>query len=299
MIRAAEEPRDAVYRLVEGRHGRFLCNPNDRYVGRSLIAYGEWGEAEVRLFERVLRSGDVAVEVGSNIGSHTAPIYKAVGPGGTVHAFEPQRLVHQLLCANLALNDCFNVHAHRAAVGDTVTWARICDVPPQHEFNYGALAVDLDLGGDSSMDDVPLTTIDDMGLERIDFIKVDAEGLDLQVLEGAKLSLAAHRPALFVEAEARTGQALFEFLRANGYNGYWYCSQLFDADNFNAAAENIWRDLGYTLISLDVFAVPREAGWEIAGLPPMEDWAGFDAGHAPISADNFRTGLHVVRPPTG
>ena len=36
MIRAAEEPRDAVYRLVEGRHGRFLCNPNDRYVGRRL-----------------------------------------------------------------------------------------------------------------------------------------------------------------------------------------------------------------------------------------------------------------------
>ena len=290
-------PDDPVYRLVDGRHGRFLCNPNDHYIGRSLIAYGEWGEAEVRLFERVLRPGDVAVEVGSNIGTHTVPISKAVGPGGTVHAFEPQRLIHQLLCANLALNDRFNVHTHRAAVGADVGLARICAVPPHQKFNFGGVAVGLDLGGDSSMEEVPLTTIDDMGLERFDFLKIDAEGLDLQVLEGAKLTLAAHRPALFVEADPRTAQALSDFLSASGYEGYWYCSQLFDQDNFNRSSENAWPDHDYLLISLDVFAVPRGAGWEITGLQPMADLAQFDAGHAPISADNYRRGLTVVRHP--
>src|SRR3954453_19501792 len=90
------------------RHGTMLYSVNDIYIGRSLELYGEYVEAEARLYKRLLEPGDVGggagarwykrllergdvvVEAGANIGAFTLPIAKRIGLGGHVHAFEPQ-----------------------------------------------------------------------------------------------------------------------------------------------------------------------------------------------------------------
>jgi len=97
------------------RHGAMVSNPKDSYVGRSLDFCGEFSNGEVLLFEQVLRPGEIVVEVGSNVGAHTVPLAKAVGPTGRVFAFEPQRVLFQTICANLALNSITNVVATNAA----------------------------------------------------------------------------------------------------------------------------------------------------------------------------------------
>ena len=66
-------------RLVAGRHGQFLYNTNDRYIGRSLEFYGEYCEQEADLYRQLLRPGDTVIEVGANIGALTVPLR---GPSG-------------------------------------------------------------------------------------------------------------------------------------------------------------------------------------------------------------------------
>ena len=101
----------------ECRYGRMLFNRNDVYIGRSLDVYGEFSEGEVELFRQIVEEGSFVVEVGANIGVHTLFFARQVGLTGVVVAFEPQRIVFQTLCANMAINSVTNVQCHQKAVG--------------------------------------------------------------------------------------------------------------------------------------------------------------------------------------
>ena len=90
--------------LIEGRHGYVLFNVNDRYVGRSIEEYGEWSPGETELFQRLVHAGDYVIDAGAHIGAHTLAFSRLVGRQGKVFAFEPQRLLYQILAANVALN---------------------------------------------------------------------------------------------------------------------------------------------------------------------------------------------------
>src|SRR5262245_11408475 len=100
------------------RYGAMLYNINDWPVGQSLDAYGGYGVGELHLFLQLICAGDTVVEVGANIGAHTVFLSRMVGETGKVYAFEPQRIVFQTLCANVALNSLTNVHCFHSAVGD-------------------------------------------------------------------------------------------------------------------------------------------------------------------------------------
>ena len=104
-------------RLKACKHGPMMFFANDTHIGRSLDLYGELSEPEIELFGQYLRPGMVAVDAGANIGTHTVCFARAVGPTGRVFAFEPQRVLHQILCGNLALNLCRTVVAEHKALG--------------------------------------------------------------------------------------------------------------------------------------------------------------------------------------
>jgi hypothetical protein len=78
------------------RYGPMLYLKRDRYVGRSLDVYGEYSELEMQVFAQLLRLGMSVAEIGANIGAHTVPLAKLVGPGGAVL---PQRAMFYLLSA--------------------------------------------------------------------------------------------------------------------------------------------------------------------------------------------------------
>src|SRR5208337_419004 len=118
------------------RSGPMIYNKHDIYVGGSLQKYGEFSVAEQQLFASLVQPGMLVVEVGANIGAHTVSLSRSVGKEGEVHAFEPQRIVFQTLCANLALNQCTNVHARQVAVGAAEGWAIEPGVDPQVRANF-------------------------------------------------------------------------------------------------------------------------------------------------------------------
>ena len=95
--------------LKETKDGTVLYNKNDTYVGKSIDTYGRYQLEELKLFDKYIQKGDIAIDVGANIGTHTLWLANKVGAEGFVYAFEPQRLLFQTLCANLALNSIQNV----------------------------------------------------------------------------------------------------------------------------------------------------------------------------------------------
>ena len=104
-------------RLKKCRRGLMLYSMNDTTIGRLFDTYGEFSESEVEMLGKLVSRGDTVIEVGANIGALTVPLAKFVGPQGNVVAFEPQRILFQNLCANIALNGLTNVRTANAAVG--------------------------------------------------------------------------------------------------------------------------------------------------------------------------------------
>ena len=128
--------------IKDCRHGRMMFLPRDAYVGRALDLYGEYGEIEARTLAQLVGRGQTVVEAGANMGAHTVHLGQLVGPAGRVVAFEPQRAMFYILCANLALNDLFHVFAYRIAQGAAPAGAGVplADVH-RRAGNFGGIAV--------------------------------------------------------------------------------------------------------------------------------------------------------------
>lgn len=262
---AGERVGRSVYVLCETRHGRMLANRNDRYVGRSLIDYGEFSADEVALISDFVVPDAVVIDAGANIGALTVPLARKAGPRGRVLAFEPQRLVFQMLCANLALNELFNVDARQLVLGAHPGSMPIADISPVVIENFGGVEA-----GEGSVA-VPMTTIDALQLSRCDLIKGDVEGMELELLRGAALTIERLRPVLYLENDRRENSpALIGALLQAGYHLWWHTPPLFSEQNFRKQRTNVFGNV----VSINLLCVPRERGMS-CGLPPVagvDDW---------------------------
>ncbi len=243
-----------LYQIVEGRHGRFMANPNDIYIGRSLLTYGEFSEVECQLLRRIAPVGGVVIEAGANVGAFTVPLAKKVGPTGRVYAFEPQTAVHQLLCANMALNGLHQVQTFHAACGATQSWLDLRDLSSVTEANFGGLGLS-QLAG-AGMSRIRVERLDSLfDLPRLDLIKADVEGMEASVLEGARELIAQHRPAIYAEAhDPADAPALIGLLLDMDYRLWWHLPSMFNPDNFSGVSRNV---LG-VITSKNILAVPAE-----------------------------------------
>lgn len=216
------------------RHGRFSFPAQDQFVGRALDLYGEWSEREVRLVRSLTGPGSYVVEVGSNIGSHTVPIARHVGPSGLVVALEPQRVIFQLLCANIVANRLWNVRAHQAAGGRMAGSTLVPEIPIGSEHNFGAVRVGSAVGME-----VPVIAIDNLALPRVDFIKIDAEDHEPAVLLGALETLDRFAPPVLLEYNSHMRPAINRVLRLLRWRCWYFDEPLFSPENFRGMSENL------------------------------------------------------------
>lgn len=253
-------------RLRACRHGLFVYNVNDVYIGRSLDIYGEYSEEEARLFGAIVRKGDVVADVGANIGALTVPLAKAVGPSGIVFAFEPQRIVHQMLCANVALNGLTNVDARHAAVGNEPGTAFVSLLDPTKPINFGNVTVDRSSGADDV--EVQVETIDAAGMKKCRLIKVDVQGMESDVLKGATRTISNCRPVLYVENDQRAlSSNLIALIRSMGYRLWWHLPPLFRQNNYFQFHEDVFDNT----ISINLLCYPIETGIEPDGREVLDD----------------------------
>jgi FkbM family methyltransferase len=244
--------------VIKARHGSFLCLDNDLYVGRSLIEYGEYSEGEWALLRQLVKPGDTVVEAGANIGAFTVPLARAAGHEGRVFAFEPQRLMFQMLGGNLALNEIENVYSFCMALGEERGQVHIPIVHYGEDGNFGGV------GLEDEGEAVSIGTVDMLNLSRLDLLKADVEGFEERVLRGAEATIQRHRPLLYLENDRRDlSSALLSRVAGLGYQAAWHMPFLFNPENHSGNAENIFGEIA----SINILCFPKERPWpEVQGV---------------------------------
>jgi FkbM family methyltransferase len=173
----------------------------DEVVGRHILREGSFEPAELAAALACVQAGDNVIDVGANIGLLTVPLGHAVAPGGIVVAIEPLPSNTRRLRANIARNDLDTVRVVEAAVGSadgraTLHTAGDPAFGSLREVVKHRTSVDLD---------VALRSLDslwgELGRPAVALVKIDVEGAELDVLEGARELLATARPVLLIEAD--------------------------------------------------------------------------------------------------
>ncbi len=250
------------------RHGTFLYSTHDTSLGRSLDLYGEWCEDEIRVLSQLVKPGDLVLDIGASLGTHTIPLAQLVSPSGLVIAVEPIRALHQMLCGNLALNGITNVSALHAAAGQAHGQLFFTPIDPACVQDFGSSKGRTEGPGEA----VDVLAIDELGLQRCGLIKIDAGGMEAAILAGARETLARCKPALLIDASSiDTTPGVLAALEAAGYKAFWQLAPAYNNQNYFGNQDNLFvrRQPQSNLV-----AVPVECPF--SGLLPAEgtqdDW---------------------------
>ena len=241
-MRSIRKPNPFV--LVSTNHGMMIVNKNDYRefeqngknvrigVGHQLLETGSYEQAEVDftiglLTVRRRHHGDglLVIDCGANIGVLSVEWARFMTGWGRVISFEAQAKLFYALAGNIVLNNCLNIDAFHAAVGNKLGTMAIPEPNYLVPSSYGALDLEertnnMDIGQKidyTKTINVDLKTIDSLALERVDFIKIDVEGMEEAVVDGAKDTIAKLKPILFVEVLKSNTDAIHKTLSSLGY----------------------------------------------------------------------------------
>ena len=238
--------------IAEGRSCHYLYNQNDYYIGKAIERYGEFSRLEMDVLGQLCGPGDVVIEVGANMGAHTVPLAMRVGPQGRVLAFEPQRLVFQNLCANVALNSLQNVDCYWAALGGKDGLLTVPEPDPTQVNNFGGVT----LIGIEQGQQIDCHMLDRyLSLPRLQLIKIDVEGMEADVLSGGKELIRKFKPRLYLENDRmEKSEELMRLVDSLGYRMYWHLPPLFNPENFYGVPDNVYGDT----VSINMLCVHRD-----------------------------------------
>jgi FkbM family methyltransferase len=248
----ANPPRRLGFVLAATEHGTMILNRFDyhdtgqgRYgVGGELLdcaAYNadEVGNAVTLLGIRRRHFGDgvVAVDCGANVGVHTLEWARAMTGWGSVIAIEAQERVFYALAGNVALNNCFNARAIFAAAAAADGTMRIPSPDYLTPGSFGSLELQradsnefigqtVDYSEDR-LTEIRTLAIDSLGLARLDLLKIDVERMELEVLAGARQTIARCLPIIIVEQLKTSNEALTAALEVHGYRLFRQAMNMF------------------------------------------------------------------------
>lgn len=206
-------------------------------VGFQLLEQGSYDPHEVAtavgllaLRRRYHGDGVVALDCGANIGVFTVSWARAMAGWGSVIAIEAQERLFYALAGNIALNNCFNARAIHAAVGATEGQLRIPVPDYLSPGTFGSLelraSTDAENIGqaidyrDESLVPVRLLALDSLALPRLDLLKIDVEGMEIETLEGARQTIGRHLPVIVAERLKTPEAALDALLDSHGYRRF-------------------------------------------------------------------------------
>ncbi len=189
---------------------------------------GRYEPNEMCAIADVLRPGMCFVDVGANEGIFTLLGAAMVGPSGAVHAFEPSPRERGRLTSNLELNGLTNVRVHPVALGSTPRTASLSISDQEHPGHNTLGGFGYPETSEAYSVEVAVRTLDQVvereGLDRVDVMKIDVEGSETAVLQGAEETLRKFRPVIIVEAQEKSLremgssiQELIHLIRSHGY----------------------------------------------------------------------------------
>lgn len=243
------------------RYGVLKVPAGDLVIGRSLATYGEWAQREIEFLLHFIKAGDTVLDVGACFGTHSLAFSERVGQAGRVLAFEASPRNFPFLEKN-----CQACHAGRikpiqavVAQADSLAFQFRNDDQNRGGSSFDAVAsADACEGRDAIV--VKSRSIDGLVLDRVDFIKIDVEGMECEVIAGALATLQRCAPYIFFEVNfIEEGRRTIELLRGGDYLFFGLLCDPFNPDNFYGAVERIFgegRECG-------VLAVPKARHHEV------------------------------------
>jgi len=241
-VRVALTPPSALLR-TRLQNGAIVEGYNrSGYGGRGVYVFGDSLEPELYSLQHFLGPGQVFVDVGANVGVFTVKAAKEVGSEGLVIAIEPFVETAFRLSQNVQANAYRNVRVRNFCIGRNTGHARL------HLNKNKPNSFSLVPRGDAESISVLSVSLDDLcrweNLERLDYLKIDAEGAEAAVLEGGQETLSRFRPIVQVEvtiAESRLNLNYRRFSAPRSMNNVFI-----PAENVNAAETAM--KLGWTEI---------------------------------------------------
>ncbi len=237
-------PRKLAFVLAATDHGTMIVNRFDEFrladnsgfgVGFQLFDTASYDQSDVTMLLTVLDlrrryhgDGVIAVDCGANIGVHAVEWAKHMTGWGVVVAIEAQERIYYALAGNIAINNCFNARAIHAAVTSAPGSMKIPNPDYLAPASFGSLELKkrdvvefigqmIDYS-EGKLVDVRAVSLDAFNFPRLDLIKVDVEGMELDVLAGAAKCIDMHRPILLIEAIKVDGMKLRAVLEGWNYS---------------------------------------------------------------------------------
>jgi len=178
---------------------RYALFPNDNAITKSIIDgwQYEWYMFDFLTKNQIDCEGKDIIDIGANNGNFAVDFAHLVGDHGRVFCFEPQRIIYYQLCTNIFLNGLDNVYCHNVAIGDSdgFVYMPLPNYHSKEQVNFGDVRV-----GEYG-DTIVQKPLDRYTFGDVVFIKIDVQGYESFVIDGAKETIKKHRPYMFVEFE--------------------------------------------------------------------------------------------------
>lgn len=183
---------------------KFWLNLRDRFGGYGVLK-GDWDNLLVDYMLSQLKEGDHVIDVGANIGVYTLQAARAVGTTGKVLAIEPSFEFSEYLQKSIIENQLNQiVSVVQAGLSDVKGKGRFVRCADSTNPGASYVTTNSTLGEY----DISLVTLDSLELENVNFIKLDAQGAEIQVLEGAKNTISRFKPILLTELNCRAAREI-------------------------------------------------------------------------------------------
>lgn len=279
--------RSAAIKSIGARYGAMLVPAADQVVCYSLCKYGEWAEHEIQSISNHINDGGVIIDVGANVGAQSLA-YAARFPNSRIISFEPQPLLYDLLVANTINNNYSNIEPQHAACSNGFDTVFIGPDYENFSHNYGSVGIRSSHAAAISPTPVPVIRIDSIDTEPcVTFVKIDVEGMELEVIQGMAAVVIKDRPLIYFEASTIDAVlCIRNWLKVKHYELFWHETSAYNINNFNSDPENIW-----TRCEIGVLAVPEARSGSI-NLPKVTgNETAIPAFHDPkygFRGDDFR-----------
>jgi len=221
--------------LVDTRYGKMWVFDEDNGCSFMLKEYGEYSPLELAFIEAALPPDGTFIDLGAHIGAMTIPIAQVCKK---VYAIEPQEEVREVLLDNLDIAGVTNVEVIPYAIGSAHE-QRFYNLEPSRRGST-------EMGPDGQVE-VQVVPLDELDLAP-DFIKIDVEGMEIDVLLGAQKTLSKYRPTLLLERQPANTKTLRQCLTLLGYTIYTVDLPMFVPNNYNKNPKNHFIHKGHMML---------------------------------------------------
>lgn len=205
------------------------------YLTRQVASDRGQREPELAIVRRLVCPGDVALDLGANVGVYTTALSSLVGPEGQVCSFEPVSANFEILEGVSRKLRLKNVRLFPAAVGSRAGQTTMV-IPERGDFTGYYQAHVGELGDAGRSESVTVHTLDvlwkDGAFPRVDFIKCDIEGSELEALRGGISLIKSLKPAFLIEVSRGASGDVFRLLKGLGYHAFVFSGVLKETEAY-------------------------------------------------------------------